>query len=259
MIGFWLKQELTATQKRRTVMHMRKALHTFALVGIVILITNCKPSQSAQKTAPQAISFATLLQMFADQPDHIADRTIVVNNSPMKMRFAKKQARTRQEFYPLDQAERLKNEADRNYKIITLIQPGQPSVALDPQERTYAQMPDAFNLVPFDIESFLKNAASEMNKVKIEKIGTENIDGHAASKIRMRFEADNEEMYFYFASDLKNLFIKMDSGTIKQLQGSYTVSNVSFDVPDDLFEVPKEYKKVDFNSLISMLKSRILK
>jgi len=47
--------------------------------------------------------------------------------------------------------------------------------------------------------------------------------------------------------------------TIKQLKGSYTASNVSFDVPDELFEIPKDYKRVDFSLMISAIKQKALK
>jgi len=197
--------------------------------------------------------------MFADQPDHMADRTIVVNDSVIKMKFAKKQDKIRQEFYPLDNADSLKNESYRYYKIVMISRLNQPTMAFDPQEKTYAGAPENFKMGSFDIEEFLKNASATLGKVNARSAGTETIEGHEAKRISIRFQDGPEEMNFYFATDLKNLFLKMDSGTIKQLKGSYTASNVSFDVPDELFEIPKDYKRVDFSLMISAIKQKALK
>ena len=229
------------------------------IIAALTLILGCGRNASAQKHKAETISFPDLLRMFADQPEHIADRTIVINGSVMRMKFAKKQDTIRQEFYPFDQAGALKSDSYRDYKIITISKLNQPTMAFDPQERTYAEAPENFTLLSFEIEAFLKNASAELGKIKAENAGTETIEGHKANKIMIKFEGSEEAMYFYFANDLKNLFLKMDSGSIKQIKGSYTVSNVSFDVPDELFEIPKDYKRVDFNSMISRIKQKALK
>lgn len=240
-------------------MPKREVIHGLVIITALMLILGCGNDAGAQKTKSEIIPFPDLLRMFADQPDHMADRTIAINDSLIKMKFAKKQDRIRQEFYPLDEAGSLKSDSYRSYKIITISRLNQPTTALDPQEKTYAEAPEDFKLVSFDIEEFLKNASAELGKIKAEIAGTEIIEGLKASKISVRFEGGTEEMYFYFANDLKNLFLKMDSGSIKQIKGSYTVTNVSFDVPDELFEIPKDYKRVDFNSMLSTIKQKALK
>jgi len=240
-------------------MPKREITQGLVIITALMLILGCGSNASVQKPKSENISFPDLLRMFADQPDHMADRTMVMNDSVIKMIFAKKQDKIRHEFYPLDEADSLKSDSYRSYKIITISKPNQPTMAFDPQERTYAEAPEDFKLVSFDIEEFLKNASAELGKIKAESAGTEIIEGYKASKIRLRFEGETEEMYFYFANDLKNLFLKMDSGSIKQIRGSYTVSNVSFDVPDELFEIPKDYKRVDFNSMMSTIKQKALK
>ena len=240
-------------------MPKREVARGLVIITALMLILGYSSNAGAQKTKPEIISFPDLLRMFADQPDHMADRTIVINDSVIKMRFAKKQDKIRQEFYPLDEAGSLKSGSYRSYKIITISKLNQPTIALDPQEKAYAEAPEDFKLVSFDIEEFLKNASAELGKIKAESVGTKIIEGHKASKIRLRFEGNTEEMYFYIANDLKGLFIKMDSGSIKQIKGSYRVSNISFGVPDELFEIPKDYKRVDFNSMLSTIKQKALK
>jgi hypothetical protein len=240
-------------------MIVSKSISCLVLLIAVTATVGCDQNVSAQRSNSEAISFATLLRMFADQPDHMADRTIIINDSVIKMKFAKKQDRIRQEFYPLDQANTLKDESFRYYKIVTISKFNEPTLAFDPQEMTYTEAPDDFNLVSFDIEAFLKNASTELGKIKAENVGTEILDGRKANKIRITFEGETEEMFFYFAKDMRNLFLKMDSGTIKQIRGTYTVSNISFDVPDSIFQVPLGYKKVDFNSFITAIKRKALK
>ena len=240
---------------------IRKREMPYGLVAItaLTLILGCAKNSGAQKPDSESLSFPDFLRMAADQPDHMADRTIAFNDTVVKMKLARKQDKVRNEVYPLDQADSLKSESYRNYRIVTISELNHPTMALDPQEKTYAEAPESFKLASFDLEDYLKKASAELGQIKPERAGTEIIEGHKANRIRLRFEGSSEEMYFYFAIDLKNLFLKMDSGTVKQIKGSYTVTNVSLDVPDELFEIPKDYKRVDFNSMISTIKQKAIK
>lgn len=241
-------------------MTLKKVItYNLFLISSLIAILGCLGNSSAQKSNPEPISFPTLLRMFADQPDHMADRTIVLNDSTIKMKFAKKQDRIRQEFYPLDQADSLKNESYRYYKIITISKLNQPTIAFDPQEKSYAEAPEDFKLVSFDIEAFIKNASAELGMIKAETSGTETIEGHEATRIKIRFEGSTEEMYLYFAKDLKNLFLKMETGKNEWIKGSYTVSGISFEVGEEQFEIPKGYRRVDFNTMIATIREKAIK
>ena len=238
--------------------HKRKTAYGLTLLAALLLVFASEGNAGAQQPKPEPLTFADLIRMLANQPDHMADRTVAVNGAVTKMKFAKKQDKVRQEFYPLDQATALKNDSYRSYKIILISKLNQPSIAIDPQEKTYAEAPENFQLASFDIQGFLLRASAELGQIEGERAGTEMIEGHKASKIRLKFKGSAEEMYFYFAEDLKNLFVKMDSGTIRQIKGSYTVSNVSFDVPDGLFETPTDYKRVGFETMISTIKQKAL-
>lgn len=237
----------------------KRAVVIIFITALVLAFTGSQHA-SAQKTQPEPISSSDLLKMLANQPDHIADRTVVLNDIAVKIKVAKKQDRMRQEFCPLDQAPSLKDESYRRYKIITISKLNQPTIALDPQEKTYAEAPQAFASVAFDLEAFLRNMASETAKLKAEIVGTETIEGIETNKIRLTFEGETEEMYLYLARDSrKNLFLKMDSGSVKQLRGSYTASNISFVVPDELFEIPKDYRRVTFDSMVASLRQKALR
>jgi len=242
---------------KRTIAYGPILLAAFMLAEFMLAFAS-GGNADAQQPKAGPLTFADLIRMLADQPDHMADRTVAVNGAVTKMKFAKKQDRVRQEFYPLDQATTLKNDSYRSYKIIVIGQLNQPSIAIDPQEKTYAEAPENLRIAAFDVQDFLLRASAELGQIEGERAGTEMVEGHKANKIRLKFKGSTEEMYFYFAEDLKNLFVKMDSGTIRQIKGSYTVSNVSFDVPDGLFDIPRDYKRVDFEAMISTLKQKAL-
>jgi hypothetical protein len=232
-------------------------------IGIALFfLFACKPlppgpDSASSQPAAEALTLEALLKMFETQPDHMADRLISFNGSTVKINFAKKGDKSRQEFYPLALAPALKSEADRNYCLLTIIQDKQPAISIDPQAKTYAELPKDFSLAPFDIEHFLEEAKSELGKLKIEDTGTERVEGHEARKIRVTFEGEPGEILFYFAKDLNNLFIKMDSKGLEEMTGTYALSNISFTVPDELFTLPQGYKKVDFNALITAMRSKM--
>ena len=203
------------------------------------------------------MAMENFLKLFEKQPDHMADRVISLGSNSVKISFAKKGEKSRQEFYPLAQATILKNSADKNYRLITLTQDNQPAISIDPQAKTYTELPEHFSLAPFDIEHFLDAAKAELGKLKIEDIGTETVDTHEARKIRLTFEGEEGEIFFYFAKDLNNLFIKMDSKGVEDMTGTYTLTNISFIVPDELFTLPQGYKKVDFNAFITAMRGKM--
>src|SRR5690349_12332560 len=126
--------------------HKRKI--AYGLIILAALMLAFAPGGPADAQQPKAVplTFADLIRMLADQPDHTSDRTVAVNGAVTKMKFAKKQDRVRQEFYPLDQSTTLKNDSYRFYKIIMIGRLNQPSVAIDPQEKTYAEAPEDFKV-----------------------------------------------------------------------------------------------------------------
>jgi hypothetical protein len=231
----------------------------FSLLIITVLLSAlaCRPHSPVDQPAANTLTKEAFLKTFAAQPDHQADRIINLNGSTIQINFAKKGKQTRQEFYPLAQATNLKNAADKNYRLITLEQENQPAISFDPQAKTYTELPEHFSLAPFDIEHFLDTANTELGKLKIEDTGTETVDNHEARKIRLTFEGEEGEVSFYFAKDLQNLFIKMDSKGIEEMNGTYTLANISFSVPDELFTLPQGYKKVDFNTFITSMRDKM--
>jgi hypothetical protein len=217
---------------------------------------SCTPTAGAQKDLPETFSFPGLLQILANQPDHTADWTISVRdekfgiNLARHIKIARKQGKARQDFYPLEDAERLKNKTDRGYRLFSIIQPGQPPLVFDPQAKTYTEMASELKGNPFDVDQFVKNSQRLMDKVKLQAGGIVSIDGHEATKVKMTIDGEGE-IFFYFARDMKNLLIRIYSGDNQG--GAFTVSNISFDVSDDLFQMPGGYKRVTLRAFKSPL------
>jgi TonB family protein len=238
-------------------MPITRVIARLIFIGVV-LASSYRPIAKAQTEFPEINSFADLLRMMASQPDHMADWTVVINEEKFGIhlnkhfKFAKKQGQTRQEFYPLEDTQGVK-KTDRSYRVISISQQGQPPLAFDPQALTYSEMPDGFRANPLDIDQLLNTARQVQDQIKVQNLGTVTMEGHQSAKICMTITGEGE-IFFYFAKDLRNLLIRIDSGNNQG--GGFSVSNVSFEVPDDLFQIPKNYRKVDFNSFMLPLKQR---
>jgi hypothetical protein len=236
----------------------QKRLFPIALATLVIAL-GCAGEACVQEGKAESISFADFVQMLANQPDHMEDRALLINNGVIKIGFARKQGKVRYEFCPMDIGENLTDESFRTYRIVTISEANKPTFALDPQEQTYAEAPEAFTLASFfDLSSFVQRmvkSTGELNTV-ITRTRAGMIDGHLATKVRLGFKGEKGAINFYFANDLKNLFLKMDADDVKDFKGSCSLSNISFEIPDELFEVPNNYKKIDFNTMISSIKQK---
>lgn len=233
----------------------------------VAVVIGCSANVGAQQHQSEKIPFQTLLKMLSDQPDYLADRTIVLNGRLMMMKVARKQGRIRREFYPLQFAQSVKDESLRFYKLITISGAGRTISAFDPQARTYAHLPeeleDAFEQISLDIEPLFKKMAKILTGSQVERVGSDIIDGHPSAKIRVETEIQGYKsapIYLYFAQDMENLLLKVEADSVKDKgMSSYTASNVSSQVPDELFEVPKNYRRVEFSAMLSSMEKTVLK
>ena len=231
-----------------------------SLVFVVFLMSAVayRAPACAQKSQPEIISFSAFLEMCANQPDFIADWLISVDEpafgikSNSRIRIARKHGQSRREIFPLENESNVKNRADRNYKIILIDRSGQPPIALDPQRKTYTETPSAFKAAVFDIDSLIKSKS--MDSVKVENVGTVTRAGHQATKIRLTFAGEAGEVFFYFARDPNNLIVGVDGG--KRGGNSLIVSNIVFEVPDELFQIPQGYEKTDFTAFLETVRQK---
>jgi hypothetical protein len=241
-----------------------------SLIQVIFLMALFPPSIIAQNDNTRAFSASELLQMMADQPAHIGERKIVANTAHERWNFAIRLNKVRKEFYPLEKSRTLIDQADKNYRIITISEIGQPSLAYDPQAKTRTRLPNDFKVAGLDLYGWVSSVVSGTNEVKIEEVGTTLIEGHEARKISIKYRSQEGNvlqfrgvMILYFANDLKNLLIKLESDSAVEkgterpyVQRSvYTLSNISLDVPDDLFKIPTAYKEVEFDAFWAAIKA----
>ena len=232
------------------------------LVVVLLLVSSapCQPDARAQTSGPDVIPFSTLLKIFANQPDCVvsylgsADLPSLGAKMSVRIRMARKQGNSRQELYPFENDTRVKHKADKDYKIVIINRPGQPSTALNPQTRTYTELPSGFNGMPFDIDSLVKTM-DQSDEIRFERAGVETIDGYQATRIQMRSKGEKNGGYIYFANDPKNLLLRMEtSGSAEKV--SLRMSDLSLEVPDALFEIPSNYKRLPFDSFMSVLRRK---
>ena len=231
-------------------------------LGLALVTLLMWPVAGAQTNGPEAIPISAFFEMLSNQPDCSTDWTFILDEPALsvlakyRMKLVRKQGKVRREMYPLENETRLKNKADKDYKFVMIDQPGRPTMVCDPQAKTYAEMPSGVNVPGIDLQSFIQSKASELDKLKVENVGVENFKGHPSKKIRMTVEGERGAILMYFANDMKNLLIGMESDEAGK--SSLTISNISFDLPDELFEIPPGYKKVDFSSFQATIKQKML-
>ena len=77
---------------------------------------------------------------------------------------------------------------------------------------------------------------------KFELVGSEVVQGYDCVKIKTENIAKEETVYFYAAKDLKNLVIKTEV-IQSDRKHTFVLSNVSFDVPEELFEPIENFNR----------------
>jgi TonB family protein len=236
-------------------------------------IEHHKEEVSAQDSDIESDLVTATLGIFGNQPDYTADVSIVIA-SPIRMKMARKEGKVRLEWLNPSNAASGENKPLEYYRTIVINRPDQPSVAFDPQQKTYCEMPNESKPPAPEMLHVLKEAmkGKEEFKIKLKNLGTEILDGHETVKMEMiskrdkPSQSDKGGLFFYIAKDLKNLVIKMEVTELYEDQPtpvgqgwSYTLSNISLEVPDDLFQMPVGYKKVDFRSFMATFKQNTSK
>ena len=238
-------------------------------LALIVLLTSAplsKPFPCVQTTDSDVISIVDLLQMFANQPAckiyYRASASLprFGIRVSFRIRIARKQGKSRREIYPLENETNLKSRANKDFKLVIIERLGQPSIALDPQQRTCTELPRDFNAVPFDLDTLLKGWMKESNGITFVKAGVVNIGGYQATRVKAIGVGAAGDASIYFANDPKDLLLRMEVlNTDQHEKVLMTASEISFDVPDDLFEIPNGYRRVNFDSLQSRLRGKRLK
>jgi len=236
-------------------MSLSRATCSLAIVCALALVGLCRPVPSYQS---ETDFLSALEPIFANQPDFKADATIVLAD-PIRMRIARTSGKVRLEWLNPVKAVRARRVAAKYYSTIVISRAGQATLAFDPQQKTFTEMPGDSTPPAPDMLQLLKDLmkGKEDQKVAVEDAGTADIDGRQVSRLKITSRSDRSELFIYIAKDLRNLVVKLETGPERFLGGkkiSYTLSNVSLDVPDSLFEYPGGYRKVDYGTFMATFK-----
>jgi hypothetical protein len=120
-------------------------------------------------------------------------------------------------------------------------------------------MPGDTQLAPRDMVQLLRAMIRSKDELKVivRDEGTQMMDGHQVRRLKLTLQSDKSDLFIYVAKDLKNLVVKIETGPESSLGGaklSYTLSNVSLDVPESLFEYPAGYEKVGYDVFTTRFK-----
>jgi hypothetical protein len=135
---------------------------------------------------------------------------------------------------------------DNGFSIF-LSQPNQPTLRLDPKRKTYEELPVAeddrflWYSQADDVESF-----AQKEKITFEVAGTVMVEGHECVKIKAtpatQSSKGEEAIYFYAAQDLRDVVIRIEIRLSNRIT-TYTLKNITFNVPATLFKIPARYKR----------------
>ena len=132
---------------------------------------------------------------------------------------------------------------------------GKPSARLFPKVKKY----DGFEAAKggsADTTPINPQALAQEENVTFKALGTRLIDGHHCIKIEATRNGKPEKFYFYAARDLKNLvivaqIIEPTRSTIQRL------ANVSFEVPDNLVQIPPDYESIEHDRWVKLENARV--
>jgi len=121
--------------------------------------------------------------------------------------------------------------------------PNEPTIRFWKENKSYDYLPPTANSQLWFVGVDNPAIFAENNFIEFEVAGSESIENHDCLKIKAspRGRA-GEAAVFYAAKDLRNLVIK----TVLTQPGrvtTYLVREISFDVPDDLFQVPQTIRR----------------
>ncbi len=147
---------------------------------------------------------------------------------------------------------RLREETD---DTIFIHERGKPTIKLYPKRREYAEMPAAetgdFTIEPEEI--------AKRENMAFKSLGTEKVGEYSCRKIEVTYKDERlKEMRFVFcaAPELKNLIVmrQMFMGPVTM---ATVLGDVTLSVPEDLFRLPTNYKKVIEKSYEEKMKERL--
>jgi hypothetical protein len=125
--------------------------------------------------------------------------------------------------------------------VISYEWPDKPALLFYPRSREYIESPR--------LGIWFENAFSpgldalDAPNLVFEKVGETELDGHKCIKIKLSNKDDaSATIIYYVAIDLQNLVIRIEFVDLFGTR-TYTLKDISFDVPSELFQLPSGYKR----------------
>ncbi len=168
----------------------------------------------------------------ADQPDFVADLTFFYGEGFGGFGGAERVAR---------KGRRYREESQ--FRLF-IGEEGKPAARVYPQAKRYDDLQPPQDGRVGGARPFNPRTLAEEPDVTFKALGAVNIDGHRCIKIEAERRGKPEKIYLYAARDLKDLIVvgqvlDPPRGFVQRL------SNVSLEVPDELVNIPTDYKSVE--------------
>ena len=205
--------------------------------------------------APQSMTPTDVRRIISNQPDFAADYSITWGKERINIGLAKQGKSFRREIMPAQSSMISVDEKHRNYKIITLELFEQPVLIIDPQERMCAPVPAEVIFPTPSTDSIFRAALMQKDGLEILEENVVSVDGNAAIKLKLRV-AKNEELTIYIARDLKDLIVRLE-GMSDGVPISFSMSHISMNVPQGLFDAPRDCQRVDFDTFQARVKQKV--
>lgn len=168
----------------------------------------------------------------ANQPDFVADLTFFYGEGFGGMsggeRIARKGKRYREE----------------SQFWLFIGEEGKPAARVSTEAKAYDDMEPTRDQSASGSSPFNPKTIAEESDVTFTALGTVMLSEHKCIKIEAARKGKPEKIYLYAARDLKNLIIVAQ--VLNPPRGFVqTLSNISLEVPDNLVEIPADYKPID--------------
>jgi hypothetical protein len=129
--------------------------------------------------------------------------------------------------------------------IIVIGEPGKAATRLYPKAKVSDDIETGIDEESIGAgRPFNPKTLASGSEITFTALGTLTIDGHKCIKIQAIRKNSPEKIFLYAAEDLKYLVIVAQ--VLNRPRGSIQkLSNISLDVPDNLFEIPSDYKAIE--------------
>jgi hypothetical protein len=206
----------------------KKYLKVAATFSAIIFLCNAADAQGVNQSAV-ADDSASLRKILISQPNYTAVQTSMILNPDEgfggKSKVAKLGSRSREE---TDDA-------------IFVREPGKPTIKIYPKRKEYSEVSDDKPPdFPLSAEDLVKR-----DDVTFKLAGAEKLGEYNCLKIQASYKMEKVEMKysFYVSPELKNLIVREEI-SLGLISSITFLENVSFNVSEELFNLPAGYKKI---------------